>query len=111
MHLELKIEALTGASLNNIPVLSSRQLASDISLPDGDTALLASSLSRTESLAVNGTPGLGEIPGFQSLGAARTNELDTGELVMLITPHIARRRPGNPLGPRIVLTETQRPQD
>lgn len=111
LHLELKIEALTGASLDSIPVLSSRQLASDITVLDGDTALLASSLSRTESVAVSGTPGLGEIPGFQSLGADRTGEQDTGELVMLITPHIVRRRPDNLTGPRIVLTETQRPPD
>lgn len=111
LHLELKIEALTGASLDNIPVLSSRQLASDITVPDGDTALLVSSLSSTESLAVSGTPGLGEIPGFRSLGADRSSEQDAGELVMLITPHVVRRRPDNLTGPRIVLTETQRPQD
>ncbi len=111
LHLELKIEALTGASLDNIPVLSSRQLASDITVPDGDTALLVSSLSKTEALAVTGTPGLGEIPGFQSIGAARTGEQDTGELVILVTPHIVRRRPANLFSPRIVLTETQRPTE
>ncbi len=111
LHLELKIEALTGTSLDNIPVLSSRQLASDITVPDGDTALAISSLSRTESLALSGTPGLGEIPGFQSLGSARTSEQDSGELVMLITPHVVRKRSDRLVGPRIVLTESQRPQD
>ena len=111
LHLELKLEALAGASLDNIPVLASRQFVSDITVPDGDTALIVSSLSKTESVAVSGTPGLGEIPGFQSLGAARTGEHDTGKLVMLITPHIVRRRPDNLLGPRIVLTESQRPTD
>ena len=111
LHLELKIEALAGTSLDNIPVLNSRQFVSDVTVPDGDTALMVSSLSKTESVALSGTPGLGEIPGFQSLGSARTGELDTGELVMLITPHIVRRRPENLLGPRIVLTESQRPTD
>ena len=111
LHLELKIEALTGASLDGIPVLASRQFVSDVTVPDGDTALMVSSLSRTEAIAISGTPGLGEIPGFQSLGALRTNEQDTTELVMLITPHIVRRRPNNLAGPRIVLTETQRPTD
>ncbi len=111
MHLELKIEALSGSSIDNIPVLASRQFASDITVPDGDTALMISTLSKTEAVAVSGTPALGEIPGFQSLGANRTGENDTSELVLLITPHVARRRPGNVVGPRIELTDFPRPTD
>ena len=111
LHLELKIEALTGASLDSIPVLASRQFASDITVRDDDTALMVSSLSKTEAVALSGTPAIGEIPGFQSLGAARSGESDTSELVLLITPHVTRRRPGNLLGPRIVLTESARPTD
>ena len=111
MHLELKIEALSGSSIDNIPVLASRQFASDITVPDGDTALMISTLSKTEAVAVSGTPALGEIPGFQSLGANRTGENDTSEVVLLITPHVARRRPGNVVGPRIELTDFPRPTD
>ncbi len=57
MHLDLKIEALAGGLIDNIPILASRQFVSDITVADGETALMISSLSRTESIAVNGIPG------------------------------------------------------
>ena len=105
MHLDLKIEALAGASIDNIPILDSRQLVSDITVRDGDTALMVSSLSKTESTAISGIPGLGELPGFQSVTADRTAERDSSELVLLITPHVTRRRTSISVGPRIALNQ------
>ena len=66
VHVDLKIEALAGTSLNNIPILSNRQFTADVTVADGQTALFVSSLSKTESGAISGLPGLGELPGFQS---------------------------------------------
>lgn len=104
MTLDLKIEALAGNALNNIPILASRQLTSNVTVRDGETALLLSSLSRTESAAVSGLPGLGELPGFQSVTADRNGRRDTSELVLLITPHIVRRRSPTMAGPEITFT-------
>ncbi len=103
VHLEFKIEALAGASLNNIPVLSSRQFTGDVTIADSQTALLVSSLSKTESGAVSGLPGLGELPGFQSAFAQNTTETATSDLLILVTPHIVRRRSSIIAGPRIAL--------
>jgi general secretion pathway protein D len=103
IHLDLKIEALTGGSIDNIPVLTNRQFASDITVVDGETALLISSLSKTESAAVTGLPGLGELPGFQYAVADKLVETNSSELVLLITPHIVRRRSNLINGPRIVI--------
>jgi Flp pilus assembly secretin CpaC/tetratricopeptide (TPR) repeat protein len=101
MQLELKIEALGTVALNNIPVLAQRQYASTVTVRDGESALLASSLSRTESAAVSGLPGLSELPGFQTATADKTTETDSSELVLLITPHVVRHRRDNIAGPRI----------
>ncbi len=65
VHVDLKIEALTGASLDNIPVLTSSNYVSDITVPDGNTVVMISNLSRSEANSVNGLPGLGELPGFE----------------------------------------------
>ena len=111
MHLDLKIESLAGTALNNIPILASRQIVSDITIGDGDTALMLSSLSRSESLAVSGTPGLGDLPGFQNLTADRNTEQDSSDLVLLVTPHVVRRRSGVTSGPRISFNPSVRPQD
>ncbi|CAN5485191.1 hypothetical protein BH10ACI4_BH10ACI4_09240 [soil metagenome] len=102
-QLELKIQSLAGGSANNIPVLSSRLFTSNITIPDGQTAMMVSSLSKTESGAVSGIPGLGELPGFQAAAADKTTELNSSDLVLLITPHIVRQRSDIISGPRIAI--------
>ncbi len=103
MQLELKIQSLTGNSLNNIPVLTSRLFSSNVTIADGQTALLVSSLNKTETGAVSGIPGLGELPGFQTATADKSTETDSSDLVLLITPHVIRRRSSVVAGPRIAL--------
>ena len=96
MHLDLKLEALTGSALNNIPVLASRTLTSDVTVNEGESALLVSTVSKSESSAVTGLPGLTEIPGFQAPTEANVSTRDAGELIMLITPHVVRHRAEQP---------------
>ena len=103
--LQKKIEALDVRSLNNIPLLANRQYVSAVTVGDGETALLASSLTRSESAAISGLPGLGELPGFQVATADTTTEKDTSELVILITPHIVRHRSNEAAGPRIAFNQ------
>jgi type II secretory pathway component GspD/PulD (secretin) len=105
VKLDLKIEALAGGSLNNIPVLANRQYASEVTIGDGATALLASTLTRSESAAISGIPGLGELPGFQTATADTTTEKDSSELILLITPHIVRHRSSAIAGPRIAFNQ------
>jgi Flp pilus assembly secretin CpaC len=102
LHVELKIEALTGQSgLGSNPVLTSRYLTSDVTVPEGTAAVLVSSVSKTESAAVDGIPGLGDLPGFQG-AADRLAEVDSSDLVLTITPHVVRRRANLLYSPRIV---------
>jgi general secretion pathway protein D len=107
MKLDLKIEALAGSALNNIPILANRQFVSEVAVADGESAMLLSSLSRSESAAVSGLPGIGELPGFQTVTADKTTETDSSELVLLITPHIVHRRPNFTAGPRIAFNQHQ----
>jgi len=89
LKLDLKLESLGAGTINNIPVLNSRQLTSIATIPVGETALLASEVSSSEMKSVQGLPGLSELPGFQS--TTNTNKtVSTGELLITITPHIVR---------------------
>ncbi len=92
LQIDLKIEALTGGSLDNIPILNSENFVSDITVPDGASAVMISDLSKTESASISGLPGLGELPGFQESAADDLRESNASELVLLITPHIVSRR-------------------
>jgi Flp pilus assembly secretin CpaC len=102
LKLDLKIQALQGASLNGLPVLTNRSYTADIHLRQGASALVVGDLSRQESNAVSGTPGLTELPGFSSLGNT-TKEFDVSNLAILVTPHILRRRHSDSRGPLIPL--------
>jgi general secretion pathway protein D len=98
--LDLKIEALSGSSLDGNPVLESRQFASDLTVADGESALMVSNVTRNESAAMTGLPGLSELPGFQ-LPLQDAMEKDSNQLVVVVTPHIVRRRSDLVEGPRI----------
>jgi Flp pilus assembly secretin CpaC len=101
-HLEVKITALAGSSLNGIPILASRQFSSDLTMHDGDTVMMVSQTTSTETAAVTGIPGLSELPGFQST-TNKNGSKSTGELVLLVTPHITRRAHTSARGPYIPL--------
>ncbi len=98
LHLEIKITALAGAAINGIPVLASRQFSSDLTVKDGETALMSSNVTESELRAASGIPGLNELPGFQA-GTNRLTDVTRGNLVLLLTPHIVRYAHRSAKGP------------
>ncbi len=110
LRVDFKLEALTGASANGIPVLTSRAFVSDITVKDGGTAVMLSDLSSTEAASVNGIPGLAELPGFKESAADRLKETDSSELVLLVTPTVVRRR-SNETASRRIRFQPSVPQD
>lgn len=88
MALDMKVEALAGSSLDNIPILNNRALTSTITVPLGQTAMLATLVSSSEMKALTGLPGLSELPGFQGTDQDRTKS--STELLITVTPHIVR---------------------
>ena len=102
LTLDMKIEALAGGSLGGNPILASRQFTSDITVADGETVMMVSYVTRSESAAVTGIPGLSELPGFQA-PIDQDAEKDTGQLVVLVTPRVVRKRSNMIAGPRILL--------
>ena len=110
LAVDMKLESLTGTTNNNIPILTSRVFTSTITVPDGTPAMLVSLISKTESLAISGVPGLGSLPGFQGTLADRDAMRDTTDLVVIVTPHVVRRRSNTLAGPRIAF-QTSTPQE
>jgi type II secretory pathway component GspD/PulD (secretin) len=89
LDLNLKVESLAGSTINDIPVLANRQYTSVVSLRLGESALVASAMSKEDSLAITGIPGLSEILGFHN-ATDRQDTTDSLDLVILVTPHIVR---------------------
>ena len=90
LKLDFKIEALGSGTVNTLPILNNRALTSQITIPAGQTALLASLVNKSEQRSVSGLPFLSELPGFE--GTEQSKQVDTTELLITLTPHVVRNR-------------------
>jgi len=98
LDLTMDLKALTGQSFNGVPVISSRSYAGAMSVRDGETAVIAGSLYRSEQNSVTGLPGLARIPILNRAATHYRPQETAGELLILITPHIVRKPPSSATG-------------
>jgi Flp pilus assembly secretin CpaC len=89
LKFDLKLSSLAGSSINGLPVLDNREYQAITSLNVGESAVLVSSLSRQESNALTGIPGLSDIPGFEGI-TNKNYTFDYSQLAIVITPHLVR---------------------
>lgn len=90
LKLDMTLSALAGGSINGLPVLSNREYQANTTVKMGETAVLVSAVTRQESDAITGIPGLSEIPGFDVGATNKNSNVDIGELAIVITPHLMR---------------------
>lgn len=88
LQLEMQIRALGTQSMNGVPVISNREYKGGITLLNGEPAVIAGTVSRTEMRSLSGIPGLGQVPGLNQVMASNTTENDEDELLIVITPHV-----------------------
>jgi type II secretory pathway component GspD/PulD (secretin) len=90
LELSLTISSLAGTSVNNIPVITNRQYEQTISAKQDESTLLSGLIDREETLSISGLPGLALIPGAGLLMGTRNPTKTDTQLLILITPRIAR---------------------
>jgi general secretion pathway protein D len=93
--LKLKIEVLSHASDVTIsgvtePIIGQRSTEQVIQLADGEPSLLAGIITKTDSLNISGTPGVGEVPLLKYFFTSRNKEVAKDEIVFVLIPHIVR---------------------
>jgi len=88
LTLKVEVRSLTGQSTNGIPVISNREYGGSISLQDGEKAVVAGQISRSDTYSMTGIPGLGFVPILNQVMANNSKEEDDDELMIVITPHI-----------------------
>ena len=89
MTVDMKISALAGASLNNIPVLANRSYTGAVTVPANQAVVLAGEIDKNEMRAISGFPGLSEIPGFNDI-TDKNVQKNYATLLIIITPHVIR---------------------
>jgi general secretion pathway protein D len=88
LDLELKLRALAGTSVNGVPVIANREYKGSINLEDGEPAVVASSVTRSEQYSMMGLPGLGSVPVLNKIGTMNNKTTEDDEILVVITPHV-----------------------
>src|SRR5437016_5003717 len=88
LQLELQFRSLQGQSFNGVPVIANREYKGSITLTNGEPAVVAGSVSRTEQRSLNGIPGLGAVPAVNHIMVTNSKEVDEDELLIVITPRV-----------------------
>src|ERR1039458_20330 len=89
LTIDLKIDALSGTSINNNPILNNRAYSGVVSLRQGEGVVVISDLNKQESRAISGVPGISEIPGLNNATDKNTQK-SYATLLIVITPHVIR---------------------
>jgi general secretion pathway protein D len=89
---EMSIKSLGATSLNGIPIIQNREYKGMITVKEGEPAVIAGMISRSEQKSLSGPPGIGALPILNKLVSNDTVNDDRSELIIIITPHITRAR-------------------
>jgi Flp pilus assembly secretin CpaC len=106
LTLDMKLDSLSGSSVNGNPILNSQAFSGVTTLKEGESSVVAAELNRSQSLAVSGTPGLSEIPGMNNL-TSKDKQYNYATLVIVMTPHVVRGTQAAGHTPMLVVEKTQ----
>jgi general secretion pathway protein D len=87
--LDMKLDSLSGSSVDGNPILNSQSYSGVATLKEGEAAVLAANLSKSQSQSISGTPGLSEIPGLNNI-TDKNLQSNYATLIIVITPHLVR---------------------
>ncbi len=91
LNLEMQLRTLQGQSINGVPVISNREYKGSINLKNGEPAVVAGSVSHSETLSMNGIPGLGTVPALNKVLVNNAKTETEDELMLVITPMVVSR--------------------
>jgi general secretion pathway protein D len=95
MKLTMDVSAVTShVSIGGIdqPVIGQRKIENEIRLKDGEVSLLGGMMEDTQTKALNGIPGLAQIPILKYLFGETDTQHSENEIVFVLIPHIIRGR-------------------
>lgn len=109
LTVDLTMTALAGATLNGNPILNNQAFSGVVTLKKGQTAELASQITRSESRAISGTPGLSQIPGMSNV-TQKDSQANYATLLIVMTPHVVRStQPAGHTQPMVVEKTSMEP--
>lgn len=88
LTVEAEYNVLSGATNNNIPIISGRKLSGTVQIPFGHWAVIGSLRKQEDQVLVNGIAGLSDIPGLGHLFRKDSVIKDKSEILLVLKPHL-----------------------
>jgi type II secretory pathway component HofQ len=92
LNLELSIRSEGAIQSSGAPIINNREYKGVISVKNGEPAVIAGMISRSESRSLSGLPGLSNIPFLREIGATVNNNENDDEILVILTPQITSAR-------------------
>ena len=90
LDLEITLRTLGTSVTNGIPDILNREYKGGILLKEGDQAVVAGMLTRSDERSLNGLPLFFGVPGLGLLTGQNSKQEEDDEMLILITPHVVR---------------------
>jgi general secretion pathway protein D len=90
LTLKIAVTNISGSGFGGLPTFGNREINTIIRLRDGETNMLAGLIRDDERHAMEGIPGLSDIPLVGRLFAHSTRTADQTDIILTLTPHIIR---------------------
>ena len=108
LDIETEYQLLAGQSLDGIPIMASRNMATRISIHNGEWALIGGLMDSTDNKTVSGVAGLARIPILGWLFKTQTREKNRDHIVIVMKPELVGEPPASrETAPLPVGTETR----
>lgn len=105
LTVDLTLTALAGSTLDGNPILNNQAFSGVVTLKKGETAELASQVTKSETQALSGTPGLSQIPGMSNV-TSKDVQGNYATLLIVMTPHVVRSTQAAGHTPPMVVEKT-----
>jgi general secretion pathway protein D len=90
LALKIAVTSISGTGFGGLPTFGNREINTSIRLRDGETNMLAGLIRDDERKALDGIPGLSDVPLVGHLFAHNTKTVDQTDIILTLTPHIIR---------------------
>ena len=90
LTLELEFRTLGATTANGNPIISNREYKGGILLKEGEPAVVAGMITKSDQKSMSGLPVFSTIAGLGAFASQRTNQEEADELLILITPYVVR---------------------
>jgi general secretion pathway protein D len=90
VEVEIQFRTLGSVSSNGIPIIFNREYKGGILLKEGEPAVIAGMINKSDQRSLIGLPLFSNVPGFGALTSQNTKQDEEDELLILLTPHLVR---------------------